>query len=392
LNTTNATNTKNTVMNHSRKDVLSPVKRVVIKIGSGVLTTKEGLNLDVINTLSEDIYDLMKKRGLEIILVSSGAIASGIRKMGLSQRPQSISQQQAVAAIGQSSLMLAYEEAFKRYGRKVAQVLVTRDDLTNRMRYLNTRNTLFTLLNWKVIPIINENDTVVVEEIKFGDNDNLSAMVAILADANLLINLTSIDGLFDDDPRSNKDAHLIPRVEKVTSRIEKTASSIPGTLGKGGMQSKVKAARDVAMCGIPTIIANGLKENIMSTIFEGREEGTLFLPQPMPMRRRKHWIAFTKSPKGRIMVDRGAEDALVKREKSLLPSGVISVYGRFSTGDSVTIINREKRGLAVGLVNYHSTDVEKIMGLKSAEIEKRLGYKHYDEVVHKDNLVLMKNP
>ena len=392
LNTTNATNTKNTVVNHSRKDILSPVKRVVIKIGSGVLTTKEGLNLDVINTLSEDIYDLMKKRGLEIILVSSGAIASGIRKMGLSQRPQSISQQQAVAAIGQSSLMLAYEEAFKRYGRKVAQVLVTRDDLTNRMRYLNTRNTLFTLLNWKVIPIINENDTVVVEEIKFGDNDNLSAMMAILADANLLINLTSIDGLFDDDPRSNKDAHLIPRVEKVTSRIEKTASSIPGTLGKGGMQSKVKAARDVAMCGIPTIIANGLKENIMSTIFEGREEGTLFLPQPMPMRRRKHWIAFTKSPKGRIMVDRGAEDALVKREKSLLPSGVISVYGRFSTGDSVTIINREERGLAVGLVNYHSTDVEKIMGLKSAEIEKRLGYKHYDEVVHKDNLVLMKNP
>jgi glutamate 5-kinase len=392
LNTTNATNTKNTVMNHSRKDILSPVKRVVIKIGSGVLTTKEGLNLDVINTLSEDIYDLMKKRGLEIILVSSGAIASGIRKMGLSQRPQSISQQQAVAAIGQSSLMLAYEEAFKRYGRKVAQVLVTRDDLTNRMRYLNTRNTLFTLLNWKVIPIINENDTVVVEEIKFGDNDNLSAMMAILADANLLINLTSIDGLFDDDPRSNKDAHLIPRVEKVTSRIEKTASSIPGTLGKGGMQSKVKAARDVAMCGIPTIIANGLKENIMSTIFEGREEGTLFLPQPMPMRRRKHWIAFTKSPKGRIMVDRGAEDALVKREKSLLPSGIISVYGRFSIGDSVTIINREERGLAVGLVNYHSTDVEKIMGLKSAEIEKRLGYKHYDEVVHKDNLVLMKNP
>ncbi|MFB0532478.1 MAG: glutamate 5-kinase, partial [Desulfatiglandales bacterium] len=309
-----------------------------------------------------------------------------------SQRPQSISQQQAVAAIGQSSLMLAYEEAFKGYGRKVAQVLVTRDDLTNRRRYLNTRNTIFTLLNWKVIPIINENDTVVVEEIKFGDNDNLSAMMAILADANLLINLTSIDGLFDDDPRSNKDAHLIPRVEKVTSRIEKTASSIPGTLGKGGMQSKVKAARDVAMCGIPTIIANGLKDNIMSTIFEGREEGTLFLPQPMPMRRRKHWIAFTKSPKGRIMVDRGAEDALVKREKSLLPSGVISVYGRFSIGDSVTIINREERGLAVGLVNYHSTDVEKIMGLKSAEIEKRLGYKHYDEVVHKDNLVLMKNP
>jgi len=385
-------NAYNTIMNHSRKDILSPVKRVVIKIGSGVLTTQEGLNLDVIKTLSEDIYQLIKKRGLEIILVSSGAIASGIKKMGLSQRPQSISQQQAVAAIGQSSLMLAYEEAFKRYGRKVAQVLVTRDDLTNRRRYLNTRNTLFALLNWKVIPIINENDTVVVDEIKFGDNDNLSAMIAILVEANLVINLTNIDGLFDDDPRSNKDAHLIPLVEKVTSRIEKTASSIPGTLGKGGMQSKVKAAKDAAICGIPTIIASGLKSNTMSTIFDGKEEGTLFLPQPIPMRRRKHWIAFTKLPKGRIMVDRGAENALVKKEKSLLPSGVVSVYGRFSIGDSVTIIDKEERGLAVGLVNYHSTDVERIMGLKSSEIEKTLGYKHYDEVVHKDNLVLVKNP
>jgi len=378
-------------MKHSRKDILQSVKRVVIKIGSGVLTTKEGLNLDVILALSEDICHLIEKRGLEIILVSSGAIASGIKKMGLSQRPQSISQQQAIAALGQSSLMLAYEEAFKRYGRKVAQVLVTRDDLTNRMRYLNTRNTLFTLLNWKVIPIINENDTVVVDEIKFGDNDNLSAMMANLAGANLVINLTNIDGLFDDDPRLNKGARLISLVEKVTSRLEKIASSIPGTLGKGGMESKVKAARDVAICGIPTIIANGLKRNIISTIFGGKEEGTLFLPQHTPMRRRKHWIAFTKSPKGRIMVDGGAEDALVKKGKSLLPSGIIAVYGKFSIGDSVTIINKEERSLATGLVNYHSTDAEKIMGLQTKEIEKILGYKHYDEVVHKDNLVLMNN-
>jgi glutamate 5-kinase len=285
-------------MKNLRKDILQPVKRAVIKIGSGVLTTKEGLNLNVINALSEDICRLMEKRRLEIILVSSGAIASGIKKIGLSQRPQSISQQQAIAAIGQSTLMLAYEKAFKKYGRKVAQVLVTRDDLTNRMRYLNTRNTLFTLLNWKVIPIINENDTVVVDEIKFGDNDNLSAMMANLSGANIVINLTNIDGLFDDDPRRNKDAHLISLVEKVTNKIEKIASSIPGSLGKGGMESKVQAARDVAICGIPTIIANGLKQNIIGKIFGGKEEGTLFLPQPTPMRSRKHWIAFTKSPKG----------------------------------------------------------------------------------------------
>jgi len=375
----------------SRQEIVDPVKRVVIKIGSGALTTKDGLNLDVINALSKDISHLMERNGLEIILVSSGAIASGIKKMGYSQRPQSISQQQAAAAVGQSSLMLAYEEAFKTYDKRVAQILVTRDDLTNRKRYLNTRNTLFTLLHWKVIPIINENDTVVVDEIKFGDNDNLSAMIASLAAANLVINLTNIDGFFDEDPRVNKDAHRISVVEKVTSKIEKNASSIPGSLGKGGMESKVKAARQVAMCGIPTIIANGTKKNIISAIFQGREEGTLFLPQSIPMRSRKHWIAFTKSPKGKIMVDKGAENALIKKGKSLLPSGIIAVHGRFTMGDSAIVMNQQKRSLAVGLVNYQSADVEKIMGLKSAEIEKKLGYKHYDEIIHKDNLVLLDN-
>ena len=375
----------------SRKKIVDSVKRVVIKIGSGALTTKEGLNLGVINALSKDISHLMEKNGLEIILVSSGAIASGIKKMGYSQRPQSISQQQAAAAVGQSTLMLAYEEAFKTYDKKVAQILVTRDDLTNRKRYLNTRNTLFTLLHWKVIPIINENDTVVVDEIKFGDNDNLSAMIANLAAANLVINLTNIDGFFDDDPRVNKDAHRISVVEKVTSKIEKTASSIPGSLGKGGMESKIKAARHVAMCGIPTIIANGTKKNIIRDIFEGREEGTLFLPQSIPMKSRKHWIAFAKSPKGKIMVDRGAENALIRKGKSLLPSGVIAVYGRFIMGNSVIVMNQQKRSLAVGLVNYQSADVEKIMGLKTSEIEEILGYKHYDEIIHKDNLVLIDN-
>ena len=376
-------------MKYPRKDMLQHVKRVVVKIGSGVLTKKDGLNLELINELSEDICYLMERRGVEILLVSSGAIASGLKKMGLSQRPQSISQQQALAAVGQSSLMRAYEGVFKSHGRKVAQILVTRDDLTNRKRYLNTRNTLFTLLNWKVIPIINENDTVVVDEIKFGDNDNLSAMIANLISAHLVINLTTIDGLFDDDPRLNSNAHLVSLVEKVTSKIEKKASSIPGSLGKGGMESKVKAAKDVAICGIPTIISNGLKKNILRKIFQGAEEGTLFLARPTPMRSRKHWIAFTKSPKGRIMVDKGAENALIKNGKSLLPSGILAVYGKFTLGNSVLITNKEEKSLAVGLVNYHSTEVEKIMGKKSSHIEKILGYKHYDEVVHKDNLVLM---
>jgi len=376
-------------MNNTRRNIIKDVKRAVIKIGSSALTTENGLNINVINSLSQDISSLMKKRGLEIILVSSGAISSGMRKIGLPQRPQSISQQQAVAAIGQGSLILSYENAFKNYGQTVAQILVTRDDLTNRKRYLNTRNTLFTLLNWKIVPIINENDTVVVDEIKFGDNDNLSAMMANLAGADLVINLTNIDGLFNDDPRLNKDARLIPLVKKTTGKIEKNASSIPGALGKGGMGSKVKSAKSISICGIPTIIANGLKKNIIQAIFDGKEEGTLFLPQAVPMGRRKHWIAFTKSPKGTIMVDSGAERALLKNGKSLLPSGIIAVYGKFSLGNSVIVINREEKKLAVGLVNYRSNDVEKIMGHKSSDIEKHLGYKHDDEVIHKDNLVII---
>jgi glutamate 5-kinase len=376
-------------MNNTRGNILKGVKRAVVKIGSGALTTDNGLNTDVINSISQDISSLMKKSGLEIILVSSGAISSGMRKMGLSKRPQSISQQQAVAAIGQGSLILSYEKAFKNYGQTVAQILVTRDDLTNRKRYLNTRNTLFMLLNWKIVPIINENDTVVVDEIKCGDNDNLSVMMANLIGADLVINLTNIDGLFNDDPRLNKDARLIPLIRKITGKIEKKASSTPGALGKGGMESKVRSAKNISLCGIPTIIANGLKENIIQAIFDGKEEGTLFLPQNVPMGRRKHWIAFTKSPKGKIMVDRGAEKALLENGKSLLPSGIIAVYDKFSPGDSVIVINKEEKKLAVGLVNYRSNDVERIMGHKSSDIESVLGYKYYDEVIHKDNLVII---
>jgi len=372
-----------------RKNILKRVKRLVIKVGSGALTVTEGLHRDLICALSEDISRLITERKMEVILISSGAIASGMKKMGFSQRPQAIAQQQASAAIGQSSLMHVYEESFKRHGQKVAQVLITRDDLTNWKRYLNTRNTLFTLLNWKVIPIINENDTVVVDEIKFGDNDTLSAMVANLVEAHLVVNLTNIDGLFDADPRVNKDARLIPIVEKVTSKVKKKASSIPSVLGKGGMESKVTAANHAAIRGIPTIIANGLKKNILNAIFEGREEGTLFLPQPTPMRSRKHWIAFTKLPKGKIVVDDGAETALMMKGKSLLPSGIVAVYGKFHTGNSVMVLNREAQKIAVGLTNYQSSDVEKIIGCKSSKIETILGYKDDDEVIHKDNLVLL---
>jgi glutamate 5-kinase len=370
-----------------RKDLLNQVKRIVIKVGSGVLTSASGLNMAVIDDLTTEICAL-KEKGFEVLLVSSGAIASGLKKIGMAKRPQSVSQQQAMAAVGQSSLIMAYEDAFGRHGHKVAQILLTRDDLTHRRRYLNARNTLFTLLSWNIVPIINENDTVVVDEIKFGDNDNLSAMVTNLTESQLLINLTDIDGLFDKDPRNHDDAKLIDVVEKADRKIMRYASSIPGFLGTGGMASKIKAARKVALRGVPAIIANGLKPGILDLIFSGKEEGTLFLPGETTLCSRKHWIAFTKSPKGEIVIDRGAERAILKKGKSLLPSGMVEVRGRFSLGNSVLLLNEAGDQIAVGMVNYHSGDIRKIMGAKSAEIESRLGFKHDDEVIHRDNLVL----
>jgi glutamate 5-kinase len=371
----------------SRKDLLRSVKRVVIKIGSGVLTADDGLNMAVIEDLTEDICSIKEKK-IEIIIVSSGAIACGLRKIGISKRPQSVSQQQAMAAVGQSSLIMTYEECFARHGHKVAQILLTRDDLTHRRRYLNARNTLFTLLSWKIIPIINENDTVVVDEIKFGDNDNLSAMVTNLTESQLLVNLTNIDGLFDMDPRIHKKAKLIKTVNKIDRKVSRFASSIPGFLGTGGMGSKIKAAQKVALGGVPTIIANGLKPGILKKIFTGQQEGTLILPKDTALCARKHWIAFTKAPKGEIVIDRGAENALVKHGKSLLPSGIKEVKGRFGLGNSVLLINEAGKEIAVGMVNYHSSDINKIIGAKSVDIESILGFKHDDEVIHRDNLVL----
>lgn len=371
----------------SRKIFLQPVKRAVVKVGSGVLTKQDGLNTKVINDLTRDICALRDK-GIEIILVSSGAIASGLKKVGLTRRPESLSQQQALAATGQSSLMMAYEKAFGRRGVKVAQILLTRDDLTHRGRYLNARNTIFALLAWKIVPIINENDTVVVDEIKFGDNDNLSAMITNLTDARLLINLTDINGLYDKDPRAHEDARLIHVVDGMNRQVIRYAGSIPGFLGRGGMASKIKAGQKVALKGIPAIIASGFKREILLRIFEGEEEGTLFIPQNIHLCSRKHWIAFTKSPKGEIIVDRGAEKALLKGGKSLLPSGIKEVRGRFNLGDAVVLLSEDAVELAVGMVNYHSSDIQKIMGAKTSQIESILGFKHDDEVIHRDNLVI----
>ena len=371
----------------SRKDLLKHVSRVVIKVGSGVITGENGLNETVINNIVSDIC-LLRKEKIEVVLVSSGAIAAGQKKLRIQKRPTSVSRQQALAAIGQSKLMVAYEEAFEYYRQMVAQVLITRDDLVHRRRYLNARNTIFTLLSWGVLPVINENDTVVVDEIKFGDNDNLSALVSNLVESHLMINLTDIDGLFDKDPRTHKDAGLIKVVEKIDRKVMCFATSIPGFLGTGGMASKIRAAKKVALGGIPTIIANGLRPGILKNIFSGKVSGTLFMPQQERLRGRKQWIAFAKSPKGELVIDQGAVEAIIQHGKSLLPVGIVEVKGRFSMGDAVLLIDEVGIKIAVGMANYHSGDIKKIMGRNSADIQPVLGFKHDDEVVHRDNLVL----
>jgi glutamate 5-kinase len=362
-------------------------RRVVVKIGSNVLTEHQGLNLKAIRSISRQICRLMDD-GREVILVSSGAMASGIKKVGLSKRPDELPKRQAVAAIGQAGLILEYEKAFERYRRKVAQILLTSDDLSNRKRYLNSRNTLNMLLSWQVLPIINENDTVSVEEIKLGDNDNLAALIAVLMDADILINLTDIDGLYTKDPRSHSDAELIPVVATITKSTEKFASDIPGALGTGGMVSKVKAAKKVTAAGIPMVIAKGAKPNILLRLFSGQEHGSYFLPNREKLASRKCWIAFSLKPKGVIFIDDGAANAILKNGKSLLPSGIVSVKDEFSVGAAVECKNLNRQTLGIGLVNYSAVDIRKIIGMKSSQIPSVLGHKSYDEVIHRDNLVI----
>jgi glutamate 5-kinase len=363
------------------------VKRVVVKVGSNVLTAGPGLNLRVLRDLAHQVCGLMD-RGLEVILVSSGAMASGIRKIGLERRPDELPKRQAVAAVGQAGLIMEYEKVFERYGRKVAQILLTSEDLASRKRYLNARNTLNTLLDWHIVPIINENDTVSIQEIKFGDNDNLAAMITLLMDADLLIILSDIDGLFTRDPRTDPSAELIPVVSAITRETEKAAGSIPGPLGTGGMTSKLTAARKVNSAGVPMVVAKGDTSGILTRILAGEPRGTYFVPRPQKLNRRKCWIAFSLKPKGVLTVDAGARRAVACGGKSLLASGIVGVKGEFAVGAPVEFQGPEGDTVGIGLVNYSAADIRRVMGLKSQHIQQVLGQKPYDEVVHRDNLVI----
>ena len=369
------------------KHRLQHAKRIVVKLGSNVITAKNGLNLDVIETISNQIATLMDA-GIEVILVSSGAMAAGMRKMKMVRRPDEIPKRQAISAIGQSGVINAYEKSFSAHDIKIAQILLTGDDLNNRTRYLNARNTLHTLLDWKIVPIINENDTIIVEEIKLGDNDNLAAMIALLMDADFLFIMSDIEGLYDKDPRQFHDAQLIPQVKEIKKEIEEFASSIPGALGTGGMLSKIHAAHKVTSAGIPMIVAKGNLDNVLLKLFEGQTLGTYFVPKKGKMASRKCWIAHTLAPKGSVVIDEGAVRAVQQNGKSLLPIGVIAVEGNFDEGAAVEFKTIDNKVIGVGLVNYSSSDIKLIKGLKTFQIKACLGGKHYDEIIHRNNLVL----
>jgi len=374
-------------MSEERSRILKGAKRILVKIGSGVLTGTDGLDLEIIEQLVDEISAYSKK-GFHFVIVSSGAIASGTNRMGFKEKLKSLPQKQAAAAVGQGRLMRVYSQAFGRHNLITAQILLTMSDLTDRQRFLNVRNTLSTLMEWGVIPIINENDTVSVDEIKFGDNDNLAAMMANITDASLLVNLTNTEGLYDRDPRGSQASRLIPLVREITAQIEEAASSEADTVGMGGMRSKVIAAKKVTAFGIPYIIAHGKKAGIVGEILSGQETGTLFLPGAQHLKSKKHWIAFTLRARGKIYIDEGAQDAITNQGKSLLPSGIVRVEGDFGVGDPVTCVDANGASIAKGLVNYSSSDIDKIRGLKTSRIEQVLGEKPYDEIIHRDNMAV----
>lgn len=376
-------------MSATSRGTLANARRIVVKVGTRLLCGTRGqFNLKRLESLGRDLASLWGE-GRELVLVSSGAVGAGVGRLGLSRFPQTMPEKQAAAAVGQGILMQYYENVFTPLGITIAQVLLTQEDLRERKRYLNARHTFYTLFRYRVIPIVNENDTVAVEEIRFGDNDTLAALVACLIDADLLILLTDLDGFFTGDPRKNPDAKLIPEVHEITPEIEELAGGRGSDLATGGMETKLQAARIATGAGIPMVIASGMREGVLNAVVRGEEVGTLFIPREDRMQARKRWIAFSSPVQGKIYVDRGAANAILKRGKSLLPSGVVGVEGDFEMGNVVSVIDPDGREIARGISNYSSADVERIKGRKTQEIKAILGYKDYDEVIHRDNLTVM---
>ncbi|MDR9466819.1 glutamate 5-kinase [Marinospirillum sp.] len=363
-------------------------RRVVVKIGSALLTNDgRGLDVAAIQGWVEQLAKL-KREGKEILLVTSGSVAEGMVRLGWKKRPGSIHELQAAAAVGQMGLIQTWESAFKSQGLNSAQILLTHDDLSNRKRYLNARSALQTLLDLDVVPIINENDTVVTDEIRFGDNDTLGALVANLLEAETLVLLTDQPGLYDADPRKSPAAQLIPEGRAQDPALLAVAGD-GGALGRGGMFTKVSAARLAARSGARTVILGGRTENALSRLFAGEELGTLLLPDDEPITARKRWLAGHLQEKGVLVLDAGAVKALQQGGKSLLPVGVKEARGHFMRGELVVCVDENERALAKGLVNYSSEEARILAGQPSGRIEELLGYIETPELIHRDNLVVV---
>ncbi len=373
-----------------RQTLFDRARRIVVKVGSAVLTDEKGISLEVIENIAREIA-FLHNSGREVILVSSGAVSAGRSRInyrnGGSQ--MGIKEKQALAAIGQSSLMQIYDRVFSSHAQTIAQVLLTHKDLAVRKRYLNARNTLFTLFKFGAIPIINENDTVSVEELRFGDNDMLGAHICNLIEADMFICLTDVAGLYTANPAIDPQARPIYTVDEITVEVEQMASHSGSKLGTGGMRSKLRAAKIVSAGGGSSFIGPGREPDILRKLFSGEMVGTFFLPHKERISGRKRWIASVLKPKGQLILDDGACRALVEMNRSLLPSGIISVEGDFGVGDAVHCRNREGRNLAIGLINYSSIDIQKIRGYHSRDIESILGYCDSEEVIHRDNIVLL---
>lgn len=370
-----------------RKELFSRVRRVVVKVGSAVLTGTKGLNLVRIHQLSDQLVEL-RQQNIQVLLVSSGAVSAGMRKLGMIQRPKEIPQQQAAAAIGQSLLMQSWEEGLRKHEQHIAQVLLTAEDLGQRHRYLNASYTLETLFQWGVLPILNENDTVAVDEIKFGDNDQLAAMISGLVGADLVVLLTDMEGLYDKDPRVHDDAFLVPFLENVDQKVFEMVGHTGSSLGKGGMMSKLLAAQKCMDNGVPLVIASGNRRDTLTRLFEGQTIGTLFFPRSKAYVGKKWWLAHLSKAHGELLVDQGAAVALREKGGSLLPIGIVQVKGQFDVGAVVRCVSPDGQIVGTGLANYSAKEIESIKGCRSEQIEQKLGYKHTDEVIHRDHFVL----
>ncbi len=372
-----------------KREILSRARRIVVKIGSSVLATASGVNSEQIGRISAELCALAEQ-GFQVVVVTSGARAAGLAHLGLTRIPKKIPEQQAAAAIGQIRLMALYERYFSDFGKHVGQVLLTADDLQDRTRYLNAQRTFDHLLRHGVVPIVNENDSVAIDELKFGDNDRLSALVAGLVGAELLVILTDVAGLYAGDPRTG-DVPLVELVEDIDANIASGVAGGAGSgVGTGGMASKLVAARSAAHRGIATVVASGMEPGILARILHPDDSaGTLFLPRSTPMRSRKHWIAHGLPVHGTLVLDAGALDAVTRNGSSLLPAGIASVEGDFARGDCVRCVDKSGREWARGLVAYDGDECRQIRGQASSRIESTLGYHESDEVIHRDDLAVL---